>query len=62
MKEWDWTIREKRQIALRELKETNFRLRVLRRVDILRSEHEPVINESAELIKIVATIIRNSKN
>jgi four helix bundle protein len=52
----------KRQIALRELKETSFRLRVLRRVGILRREHDPVIDENAELIKILAAIIRNSKS
>jgi four helix bundle protein len=52
----------KRKIALRELKETSFRLRVLRRVGILRPEHDPVINENAELIKILATVIRNSKS
>jgi len=52
--------RAKRRIVLRELKETNFRLRVLRQVDILGECHDPVINESAELVKIVATVIRNS--
>jgi four helix bundle protein len=52
----------KRRIVLRELKETSFRLRVLRRVGILRPEHDPVINENAELVKIVASLIRNSSN
>jgi four helix bundle protein len=51
----------KRRIALRELKETNFRLRVLREVRILTSAHDPVIQESAELVKIVAKIVRNSR-
>jgi four helix bundle protein len=52
----------KRKIALRELKETSFRLRVLRHTGILTSIHDPVINENDELIKIVATVIRNSGN
>ena len=48
----------KRQIALRELKETRFRLRVLRECQLLSKEHDPVINESDELVRIVATLIR----
>ena len=51
----------KRRIVLRELKETNFRLRVLRRERLLTAEQDPVIAESAELVKIVATIVRNAK-
>ena len=50
----------KRRIVLRELKETNFRLRVLRRSGLLTPAQDPVIDESAELVKIVATIVRNS--
>src|SRR5512145_25171 len=45
----------KRRIVLRELKETTFRLRILRAEQILTSAHDPVIDESAELVKIVAT-------
>ncbi len=52
----------KRKIVLRELKETNFRLRVIRRAEFLTTAQEPVINESAELVKIVATIVRKSKS
>jgi four helix bundle protein len=51
----------KRKIALRELKETQFRLRVLRNTGYLELEHEPVIQENTELIKIVAALIRNSE-
>jgi four helix bundle protein len=51
----------KRRIVLRELKETNFRLRILRAEQILTSAHDSVIKESAELVKIVATIVRNSR-
>jgi four helix bundle protein len=50
----------KRRIVLRELKETNFRLRVLRRAGYLKEEHDPVIQESRELQLIVAKIIRNT--
>jgi four helix bundle protein len=53
--------RAKRQIVLRELKETSFRLRVLRQTGILTPVHDPVIGECAELVKIVATLIRNSR-
>ena len=50
----------KRKIVLRELKETKFRLRVLRRCAFLTRDQDPVIRESDELIKIVATLLRNS--
>ena len=50
----------KRKIVLRELKETKFRLRVLRRCKFLTADQDPVIQESDELIKIVATVLRNS--
>lgn len=51
----------KRQIVLRELKETSFRLRVLRNTGMLTPAHDPVINECAELVKILAALIRKSK-
>jgi four helix bundle protein len=54
-------VRAKRQIVLRELKETSFRLRVLREVEMLTPAHEPVINECNELVKIVAALIRRSR-
>jgi four helix bundle protein len=54
--------RGKGQIVLRELKETRVRLRVLRRTGILTEAHDPIIQESGELVKIVATIIRNSSS
>ena len=50
----------KRRIVLRELMETLFRLRVLRETKILRKEHDPVLKENDELVRIVASIIRNS--
>lgn len=52
----------KRKIVLRELKETRFRLRVLRHTGYLGKEHEPVIQESTELAKIVAALIRKSED
>ena len=53
--------RAKRQITLRELKETIFRLRVLRETGYLLPEHDPVIQEATELRRIVARLIHNSK-
>ena len=54
-------VRAKRQIVLRELKETSFRLRVLRKTGILTPAQDPVIEECAQLVKIVATLIRKSR-
>ena len=51
----------KNKIVLRELKETKFRLRVLQQSGILTKAQDPVIDESAELVKSVATIVRNSR-
>jgi len=51
----------KKKIALRELKETRFRLRILRRCNLLTSAQDPVITESDELVRIVATLIRNEE-
>jgi four helix bundle protein len=53
-------VRAKRHIVLRELKETSFRLRVLRTVGILAPTHDPVIDECAELARIVATVPRKA--
>jgi hypothetical protein len=49
----------KRRIALRELKEV--RMRMLRRCELLTADHDPVIKESDELVRIVATVIRKSE-
>ena len=51
----------KRRIALRELKETLFRLRVLRETGLLLQAQDPVIEETIELTKILGKLIRNSK-
>lgn len=50
----------KRKIVLRELKETHFRIRVLRNRGHLTGEHDRVIEETLELKKIVAKIERNT--
>jgi four helix bundle protein len=49
----------KKKIALREMKEARFRLRIWRRCELLTAEHDPVIDESDELVRILATVIRN---
>ena len=50
----------KRKIVLRELKETLFRLRVLRETGFLLPAQDPVIEETSELTSIVAALIRNT--
>jgi four helix bundle protein len=53
--------RAKHRIVLRELKETRFRLRILRSTEILTSAQDPVIQESLELVRIVAKLIRKAE-
>jgi four helix bundle protein len=50
----------KKKIALREMKEARWRLRLLRRTGFLTSEHDPVIQESDELVRILSTIVRKA--
>ena len=50
----------KKKIVLRELKESRFRLAVLRECGFLMPAQDPVIAEATELVKILATIIRKS--
>jgi four helix bundle protein len=52
--------RGKRRLSLRELKEALFRLRVLRATGYLTEEHDPVINETLELKRIVASLVRKT--
>ena len=47
----------KKKIVLRELKESRWRLRLVRAAGFLTAEHDPVIKESDELVRIVARII-----
>ncbi len=51
----------KKKITLRELKEARFRLRMLRACGFLTEVQDPVIAESDELVRIVATVIRNAE-
>lgn len=53
--------RAKLRIALRETKEARVRLRILVTTGYLPTTAEPLISESSELVKILATIIRNSE-
>ena len=50
----------KERIALREIKETRLRLRVLRATDLLEPSGDLLVEESLELVKILSTIIRNA--
>ena len=50
----------KKKIALREIKESRFRLRVFRECGFLTSAHDPVLGEATELMKILSRVIRNS--
>ena len=52
--------RAKDRIALREFKESRLRLRILRETGYLTDRDDALIYESTELIKIIATMIRNS--
>jgi four helix bundle protein len=50
----------KQRITLRELKETLFRLRVLRSTGHLLEEHDPIIQENRELKDMVASIVNKA--
>jgi four helix bundle protein len=50
----------KHRIVLRELKESRFRLRMLRESGFLPTIHDPLIGQTSELVKILAAIVRNS--
>ena len=52
----------KMRISLRELKETRFRLRILRATGFLFKAQDPVIAECDELVRIVASIVRNKRS
>jgi four helix bundle protein len=52
----------KKKITLRELKESGWRLRLIRAAGFLSHEHDPVIQESDELVRIVSTVIRNEES
>jgi len=50
----------KNRIALKEAKETRFRLRVCRRTRLLSPEFDAIIQESDELVKILGKIVHNA--
>jgi four helix bundle protein len=50
----------KNRIALKEAKETRFRLRVCQRTGLLSSEFYPMVQESDELVKILGKIVHNA--
>jgi len=51
----------KRRIVLRELKECRWRMRLVRSAGILTAAQDRVITESDELVRILASLIRNAK-
>jgi hypothetical protein len=50
----------KNRIALKEAKETRFRLRVCRGTNLLDASYDPLVKESDELVRILATIVHNA--
>ena len=52
--------RGKRRISLRELKEALFRLRVVRETGYLGPEYDEAIQETLELKRIMASLVRKS--
>jgi four helix bundle protein len=51
----------KKKISLREMKECRWRLRLARAAGLLTAEQDPVIEESHELVRILAAIIRKDE-
>jgi hypothetical protein len=49
------------RIALKEAKETRFRLRVCRRRALLGPSFDTLVQESDELVRILATIVHNAR-
>ena len=50
----------KNRIALKEAKETRFRLRVCQRTGLLSPEFSPMLQESDELVKTLGKIVHNA--
>jgi four helix bundle protein len=48
------------RVALKEAKETWFRLRVCRRCDLLDSRFDPLVQESDEIVRVLATIVHKT--
>jgi four helix bundle protein len=51
----------KNRIALKEAKETKFRLRVCRGTDLLDHNFDGLIRESDEIVRILATIVHKTR-
>ncbi|MBI3049103.1 MAG: four helix bundle protein [Acidobacteria bacterium] len=51
----------KNRIALKEAKETRFRLRVCRQSELLDASFDPLVRESDEIVRILATIVHNTR-
>jgi four helix bundle protein len=49
------------RIALKEAKETRFRLKVCRRSGLLDVEFEPLVQESDEIVRILGKIVHNTR-
>jgi four helix bundle protein len=50
----------KNRIALKEAKESRFRLRLCRRSELLDARFDPLIKESDELVRILGKIVHNA--
>ena len=50
----------KNRIALKEAKETRFRLRVCRRANFLTDKYDPLVQESDEIVRILGKIVSNA--
>jgi four helix bundle protein len=50
----------KNRIALKEAKETRFRLRVCRRCDLLDATFDPLMQESDEIVAILGAIVHTA--
>lgn len=50
----------KQRIALKEAKETRYRLRVCRRCNFLDSAYDALIQESDEIVRILGKIVHNA--
>ena len=51
----------KTRIALKEAKETRFRLRVCRRSGLLDRTFDPLIQESDEIVRILGKLVHNTR-
>jgi four helix bundle protein len=50
----------KNRIALKEAKETRFRLRICRRAELLDHTFDAVVTESDEIVRILGKIVHNA--